>query len=133
MEPQNQSPMNDQPIMTPGNPVMPTPMASPAPTAIPSGIRPPHDDKKVGPIIATLVIVLILIIAALYLFAAKINQPAIPDDSTVSAGDLDGTVPPNSAVTASTTVQPVTGTSTDVHSLQNDLNGSTDGLNSQNF
>ena len=76
-------------------------------------------EKKVGPIIATLVIVLILLIAALYLFASRITQPIIPDDSP----DAD-TVP---------TVQPVTSTSTDLHALQNDLNASTNGLGGQNF
>jgi hypothetical protein len=71
-------------------------------------------EKKVGPIVATLIIVLVLIIVALYLFAARVNQPAIPTDttdatSTVSTGDSD------------------------LDALQNDLNTSTSGLDNQNF
>ena len=118
MEPQNQSVMNNQPIIPPAD--------SPSPA------KGPNVDKKVGPIIATLVIVLILIIAALYLFASRINQPAIPDDNDVTAGDLDGKVATTTAA-STTTVQPVTNTSTDVKSLQSDLNDSTKGLDNQNF
>ena len=92
-----------------------------------------NGEKKVGPIIATLVIVLILIIAALYLFASRINQPAIPDDNAVTAGNLDGTLTANNPAPAATAVEPTTGTSTDVQSLQNDLNNSTNGLDGQNF
>jgi hypothetical protein len=86
-----------------------------------------NGEKKVGPIIATLIIVLVLIIVALYLFAARINQPAIPDDNSTAAGGAAETV------TADQSVQPVVGTSTDLQSLQNDLNQSTTGLDNQNF
>jgi cell division protein FtsN len=72
-------------------------------------------EKKVGPIVATLIIVLILIIAALYLFASKVNQPAIPTDASVTTGNAA----PASAQ--------------DIQSLQNDLNSSTNGLDKQNF
>src|SRR5690242_16756626 len=82
---------------------------------------PANGQKKVGPIIATLVIVLILIIAALYLFASRINQPSLPSDTSTDSAS------------ASQSVQPVTGTSDDPHSLQNDLNNSTTGLDKQNF
>ena len=86
-------------------------------------------DKKVGPIIATLVIVLILIIAALYLFAARINQPAIPtDDSTATSDEA-----PADSSAAEQSVPAVTGTSTDTASLKSDLNASTAGLDNQNF
>lgn len=83
-----------------------------------------NGQKKVGPIIATLIIVLILIIAALYLFASKINQPAIPTDNTVGEDD--------SSMSAQAVV-PVTSTSTDTDSLMNDLNNSTGSLDNQNF
>jgi len=72
-------------------------------------------EKKVGPIVATLIIVLVLIIAALYLFASKINQSAIPTDGS----------------DATTTA--ATGASQDIQSLQNDVNGATSGLDKQNF
>lgn len=77
----------------------------------------PQTEKKVGPIVATLIIVLVLIIAALYLFAAKVNQPAIPTDATMNGSTT--TAPANSP--------------TDIQSLQNDLNGATTGLDKQNF
>ena len=73
--------------------------------------------KKVGPIVATLVIVLILIIGALYMFASHINQQALPGDSITS--------------TTTGTVVPVTNTADDVKSLQDDLNSSANGLNGQ--
>ena len=73
--------------------------------------------KKVGPIIAALVITLVLIIAALYIFASSLNQQAVPTDD----------------VTAAASVQPITNNSTDVQSLQNDLDNSTTGLDNQNF
>ncbi len=87
--------------------------------------------KKVGPIIATLVIVLILIIAALYVFASRINQQAIPYDNTTadqSSATDQSTTPPSPQ-----TIKPVTGKSDNVTSLQSDLNASTNGVDSQNF
>ncbi len=75
-----------------------------------------NGEKKVGPIVATLIIVLILIIAALYLFASKINQPAVPTDNSPAVAD-------QGANTAAT----------DGNSLQSDLNGATNGLDKQNF
>jgi hypothetical protein len=79
-----------------------------------------QSEKKVGPIVATLIIVLVLIIAALYLFASKVSQPAVPTDTTAATND--STLPaatPNSA--------------DDINSLQNDLDNSTNGLDNQNF
>src|ERR1700744_1979633 len=95
-----------------------------------SGMNESPENKKVGPIIATLLIVLILIIAALYLFAARINQPAIPtdDSGTSEYGDVSGAQSP-----AAQSVPAVTGTSTDLQSMQSDLDNSTAGLDNQNF
>lgn len=81
--------------------------------------------KKVGPIVATLVIVLVLIFAALYLFAAKVTEHNANDQIT------DPTV--SSMATDTDTVQPVTNTSDDLQSIQSDLNGSTNGVDQQNF
>ena len=81
-------------------------------------------DKKVGPIIASLIIVLVLIFIALYLFASRITTPVIPDDATAS--DTDQTY-------AAQGVKPVTSTSTDVKALKADLDASTNGLDNQNF
>ena len=79
--------------------------------------QPENGHKKVGPIIATLVIVLILIIGALYVFASRMNLQVLPSDTTTDA--------------TTTTVKAVTNTADDVNSLQNDLNSSSNGLNGQ--
>ena len=84
-------------------------------------MTPPMAHRKVGPIITVLVIVLILIIGALYLFASKTNAPAPENTMT------------NDATAASQEVQPVTNTSDDVSSIEADLNASTQGLDQQNF
>lgn len=96
------------------------------PQPAPMNVEQPNGEhKKVGPIIATLVIVLILIIAALYLFASKVSQRAGTDQMT------DPTVSPEATDTQS--VQPVTNTSDDLQSIQDDLNTSTNGVDQQNF
>jgi len=84
-----------------------------------------HEQKKVGPIVATLIIVLVLIIAALYLFASKINQQAPISNAPH--------VPTTTNSVVQQYVEPITSTSTDVQSLQNDLDNSTNGLGNQNF
>ena len=95
---------------------------NPMPPASPSPMNAEH--KKVGPIIATLIIVLVLIIAALYLFASRLNQQAIPTDDTADQYGASATT---------TTVQPVTNKADDVQSIQSDLNSSTNGLGSQGY
>ena len=105
MDPQNQQPVPQQP----------TPLAPM-----------PAEHKKIGPIIAILIIVLILVIGALYLFASRINQQQAPVNTSVA-----NTSAQTSASTQS--VQPVTNTSDDVNALQADLNVSTAGLDNQNF
>jgi flagellar basal body-associated protein FliL len=79
------------------------------------------EHKKIGPIISTLVIVLVLIIAALYIFASKVSQHANTDAMT------------DSAASSSQTVQPITNDSDDVQSIQADLNASTRGVDNQSF
>lgn len=91
--------------------------------------------KKVGPIVATLIIVLVLIVAALYLLASKINQQStpVPDfntNNTVSQANASAT---ETATIAQPTVPQITNTATDVQSLQNDLNASTQGIDGQSF
>jgi hypothetical protein len=108
MDPQNQQP----PIQQPQTPAQMTPV-------------PEH--KKVGPIIAILIIILVLIIGALYLFASRINQEQVPVDSAVAASSASNTTQ------SDTTVQPVTNKSDDVGSLEADLNASAKGLDGQNF
>jgi len=85
----------------------------------------PNGNKKIGPIVASLVIVLVLIFATLYLFAAKVSQHNAAEDIT------DPTV--SSTSTNDATVQPVTNTNDDLQSIQSDLNTSTSGVDQQNF
>lgn len=80
----------------------------------------PQGEKKVGPIVATLIIVLILIIAALYLFASKINQSEAPIE--------------NVAVQEQQAVAPAEISSeNDVSALEAELDSATAGLEEQNF
>ncbi|MFA6432561.1 MAG: hypothetical protein WCV82_01975 [Candidatus Paceibacterota bacterium] len=88
-----------------------------------------NGEKKIGPIVAILIIVLVLIIAALYIFASRINQSETPTDDNV-AGETNTLSQPD---TTGASVQTVTGTGDDVTSLQNDLDTSTSGLDNQNF
>ena len=97
---------------------------------------PPHspvnnNHKRVGPIIAILVIVLVLIIAALYLFASRINQQIIPNNTESSVTDTSAVN--NETATVNQSVQEITNTSDDLQSLQDDLNASTNELDIQNF
>jgi hypothetical protein len=87
------------------------------------------EHKKVGPIIATMVIVLVLIVAALYVFASQVNKQTMPiiDNSMVNNS------PVSSQPAIQSTVQTIQNNADDIQSLQNDLNKSTDGIDSQNF
>ncbi len=103
--------------MDPINQNQPVPPAAPQNTDGEQG-------KKVGPIVATLVIVLVLIFAALYLFAAKVSQHNAAQDIN------DPTV---SSTTSVERVKPVTNTDDDLQSIQADLNASATGVDQQNF
>jgi hypothetical protein len=71
----------------------------------------PKTEKKIGPIVGTLVIVLVLIIAALYFFGQKLNTEAPVQPAQQS---MDTT--PAATMTAAAS------SSDDVGSLQSDLN-----------
>lgn len=100
----------------------------PAQTYQPSPVQtnqPVTSNKKVGPVVAILIIVLVLIIGALYLFASKIDQEQVPNDSSVAQSQ--------DTVATPQTVQPITNNSDDLSSLEADLNDSTKGLDDQSF
>lgn len=84
---------------------------------------PTPEHKKIGPIIAILVIILVLVIGALYIFASNINKQSAPIDSI---GQTNG-----SPVVSE--VKPITNQADDIDSLEADLNASTKGLDGQNF
>ncbi|MFA6295283.1 MAG: hypothetical protein WC666_02565 [Candidatus Paceibacterota bacterium] len=113
------SPVNSAPAYN----NQPSPVTSPA-----TNISKP---KKVGPIIVALIVVLILVIVALYTFASSINKETVPvyDTSAIN-------VPANenqAAVVTPEVVTPVTNTADDLQSLQNDLDASIKGVDSQTF
>ena len=70
-----------------------------------------HEDKSIGPIVGTLVIVIVLFAAAIYVFATHINRQEAMDSSFV-----------NSTTTLPTQV--ITNSADDVRSLKSDLNNS---------
>ncbi|MEI6396522.1 MAG: hypothetical protein WCO48_00370 [Candidatus Taylorbacteria bacterium] len=86
----------------------------------------PTEHRKIGPIVVTLVVVLVLVIVALYMFASRISQQGAPD---MTKSDTS-TAP---VVQQPQTVPTVTNTADDVQSLKDDLNASVSGLDSQNF
>lgn len=83
-------------------------------------------NKKIGPIVTTLIIVLVLIIAALYIFASRLNEAAY------SVETPNGTEASQQTIDVQE-VKQITNTADDPESLLNDLNKSTEGLDSQNF
>lgn len=102
-----------------------SPMSSPVtPMGTPTG----GNHRKVGPVVATLVVVLMLIIAALYLFAARVNKEPVPTDNSVTSAGNGASV-----ATPAPSVPAVTDTQNDPASLQSDLNVSTQNLDQQNF
>lgn len=82
-----------------------------------------EEHKKVGPIIATLVIVVVLVAAAVYLFASRVNQQAALKKQYEAELNTSTTT-----IIRTYTVQRINGTSTDPKSLQIDLDKATEGL-----
>lgn len=107
MEPQTQNPM-------------------PSPVYNGPGVSMPGEHKKIGPIVATLVIVLVLVVAAIYIFASKVNKDAVVSTPDVTQSTAQDTSAPAEDMTPA--VKTVTNSSTDVNSLQSDLDASTNGL-----
>ncbi len=101
---------------------------APAPASSPMPTNSPIPSKKIGPIIAVFVIIVVIIAAVLYFVGSNSNKPvpSTSDNSSVATQQADV----NQAVSS---VQPITNTSDDVQSLQNDLNNSTTGIDGQNF
>ena len=67
-----------------------------------------HENKNVGPIVGTLVVVIVLVAAALYVLASHINRQARLSTNTAS----------------STVIIHMNNGADDVQTLQNDLNNS---------
>jgi uncharacterized membrane protein YukC len=69
-----------------------------------------NQDKSIGPIIGTLVIVIVLFIAAIYVFAAHVSRQSAIDDSLNATSTIQ--------------YQTITNSADDVQSLKADLNNS---------
>ena len=105
--------------MNPDNQQQQTHVSSPMnPTPVGGG-----EPKKTGLVVITLVVILILILGALYLFASKSDSPSVPGD------DYDA-VPLRNDEQA---VQPITNDADDISSIEADLDASVEGLDEQNF
>ena len=117
------------------------------PPSFPSANVPDHNvlngnnHKKVGPIVVALIVVIIIVIIALFVLASNVNKGVMPVDQSSSAANINTNATitnPNAtpseqitAPAAAPAVQPVTGTSDDLNSLQSDLNASTNGVDAQ--
>ncbi len=115
--------MNNEPN---NNPYVP-----PVSTLVPTDGNGSH--KKAWPMITILIVVLVLVVAALYLFASGSNDQATLEgtDNTIAEGQVDEQ---GGAVTEEPqSVQPVTNTADDTQSLEQDLNSAIEGLETQNF
>lgn len=100
------------------------PAQSPLQTPVQANM--PEHKNKMGPIVAILVIVLVLIIGALYIFASRVNKD-VPLNTTTTD---QSTTEQNQQVEE---VPVVTNQANDTASLESDLNTSIKGLDNQNF
>ncbi|MFA6315134.1 MAG: hypothetical protein WC648_02085 [Candidatus Paceibacterota bacterium] len=102
-----------------------SPYSTPSPLNPVTPTSPQNNDashRKVGPVIVTLVVVLIVVIGALYLLASKINKESVPSENSTY-----------SQVESASDVPTVTNPSDEVMDIQQDLEVSTSGLDEQNF
>ena len=120
MDQQNNTDIKDLPILVETPPVTP-PSTTPTITA-------PTSSNKVGPIIAIFVVVIIIIAVILYFVGSNSNKQVPPPAVNTSVATQQADV--NQAASS---VQPITNSADDIQSLQNDLNNSTTGIDSQNF
>lgn len=104
---------NQQPVLTP------TP--SPTPTPMPNPMMPAqHENKPWGPVVGIVVIILLLVIAAVYVWGQKLNN--------------DSKVVPATPVTQTQTTPSVTEQPKDEFSdMEANLNASVEGLDDANF
>ncbi|MFA6554405.1 MAG: hypothetical protein WCS89_02740 [Candidatus Paceibacterota bacterium] len=129
-----------QPFTAPA-PIRPsTPIQQPTPTnTVPpiytanNGNVVKNTPKKVGPIVAGLVVIIILIVVALYILASRVNQQSTPVDNTTAINDLISTDTTPVVTETPAEIKPVTGTSDDLQSLQADLDTSIEGVDAQSI
>lgn len=102
-----------------------------------------NNHKKIGPIIVVLVLLLIIIIAISYLFSSNLSKSQSENGGQVqnSGGivtteclsDPNCVIPTQTSIVEPTTkdVEPLTNTSDGLKEIQDDLNVSIDGLDTQ--
>ncbi|MEI6304982.1 MAG: hypothetical protein WCP09_03145 [Candidatus Taylorbacteria bacterium] len=90
-------------------------------------------NTKIGPIITAFAIIIVIVVALLYILGSRANKtaPVLPENSSVASSQILPVVDGSSQT--ATSVQPIIGTDDDLQSIQNDLNQSTTGMDSQNF
>ncbi len=96
---------------------------------------PVNNHKKMGPIVAIIVVVLALIVAAVYIFSSKSSYSvdSYKETYTAPVDTLNKMDTTSYTETTSQSVTPITSQSNDPQSLENDINASTNGLDEQNF
>lgn len=88
--------------------------------------------KKIGPIITILIIILIIVIVALYSLASRVS---VTNTSLDTSAVIDNQMMSSASPTpvAPKDITPVTNTADDLKSLQNDLDTSISGIDTQNI
>lgn len=110
----------------PTSPVTPTQTASPSPApSYPSSQVPgqPAHERKVGPIVLALIVILVIIGAAVYFFASSVDQPEMP----ASQNSLVNNAPTTDVN------QDNLNTPEDIEALNTELDGLTADLENSNF
>jgi biopolymer transport protein ExbD len=125
---QNQNSFSTYSSTPPQIPVQDTPIVD---TMVPN-----TKPKRVGPIVAILVVVLIIVIAGIYL-VSKQFEVVRPTNDTASLTPQSNTETQNieqtdtNSAAVSATIAPISNTNDDLDSLQNDLDASLNGLDAQ--
>ena len=88
--------------------------------------------KKVGPIVAIFAIVVIILAVVIYLAVSGSNKYAPTQEINTSLAQGAATVQSQN-LPVDSQAKVITSTDDDLQSIQNDLNSSTRGLDSQNF
>jgi len=130
MNPQQNDPINTIPT----NNIPPVNNFPPV-SVPPVNFTPVNGHGKIGPIIVTLVIVILVVIGLLYVFAPKSSpstensntQQMTTDDQTPAVDTSQSLIPE----TQPSTIQSIDNKADDLQSIQDDLNMSIEGLESQ--
>jgi hypothetical protein len=104
-----------------------TPPSAQIPSVFPDEKKP----KKIGPIIAVLVAILIIVIVSLYLVASKTSRGDTDYQSDLNTNPISTDI--ISTDETPQEINPISNTADDIDSLQADLEQAISGLDSQNI